>query len=66
MAESLLGGLKLELVVSSGIPEAYTATLNLVGKTRETMDKDILRRHDQLNIWLAEQFWGLFGYKPPT
>jgi hypothetical protein len=63
--ENPLNGLKLEVAISSGIPEAYTATLNFITKTRESLDLDIRRRYDLLNLWLCEQFWGLFGYKPP-
>lgn len=61
-----LSNLKLELVVSSGIPEAYAATLNLIAKIRETMDADIRRRYDLVNIWLVENFWAPFGYQPPA
>jgi hypothetical protein len=57
--------MKLELVVSSGIPEAYTATLNLIIKIRDTMDPEIRKRYDLLNLWLVENFWEPFGYKPP-
>jgi hypothetical protein len=49
--------LDLSLAVSSGIPEAYTATVNAIVKARETMDPDIRRREDMLLLALKEWFW---------
>ena len=50
-------GLDIKLAVSSGIPEAYTATLNYAAKVRETMAPDIVRRHDLIQVALCEWFW---------
>jgi len=58
------GGLEIRLAISSGIPEAYTATMQYAIKVRETMEPDLRRRIDELNTWLAERFWSLFGYQP--
>lgn len=50
-------GLELKLALSSGIPEAFTATVNAYVRTRETMDPDIRRRWDLLHVGLSEWFW---------
>lgn len=59
-----LAGLKLELAVSSGIPEAIAAGFNYAARVRDTMDPALLRRLDAMNVWAAEQFWAVFGYRP--
>lgn len=52
-----LAGLKLELALSSGIPEALAATLNYARVVRETMNPEVRDRFDRLNLALAEAFW---------
>jgi len=48
---------KIDLAVSSGIAEAYTATIKYMEKVRETTDADIRRRQDLLNLSIMEWFW---------
>ena len=56
----------IQFALSSGIPEAYTATINAIVKRRETMDPDLRRREDQILVALEEWFWfDLIGLPRP-
>ncbi len=52
-----MADLKLELALSSGIPEAYTQTLKFLQMKRETTDLDLRRRLDLIEVVIAEWFW---------
>lgn len=41
--------------------EAYCATLHYAEKVRESMDPEIRKGYDELNLKLAKAFWAMFG-----